>query len=133
MNKYGCVAMDAVASCTSKQGMNPVDAWDTAAIKHFGEGTASQKKGCPKSAFLGLCSEGYVKGIPSGEYTSSQKNKKYAIDAVALLRLEPNLTSDIAVLWKRVLNGQHKQHNSQMDVVRALWQGGMLNKLMPPG
>ena len=127
MNKYGCVAIDAVSACTGTSGMNPVEAWDTAAIKHFGIGPASQKS-CPKSAFLGLCSEGYVKGIPSGEYTSSQKNKKYAIDAVKLLRLEPNLTSDLAVLWKRVLNGQHKQHNSQMDVVWALWQGEFLNK-----
>jgi len=29
-------------------------------------------------------------------------------------------------LWRMVLNGQHKKHNSQMDVVIALWKNGMI-------
>lgn len=40
----------------------------------FGEST-SQRKGCPKGVYLGLCEEGLVKGIPKGKYTKSKKIK----------------------------------------------------------
>jgi len=39
-------------------------------------------KGCPRGAFLELCEAGMIKGIASGKYTRSKRNKEYAIDAV---------------------------------------------------
>jgi hypothetical protein len=44
----------------------------------------SRKKDCPRGAFLGLCEEGLVKGIPAGKYTASKDNKAYAVRAAAL-------------------------------------------------
>jgi hypothetical protein len=46
---------------------------------------SAQKKGCPRGAFLGLCEEGLVKGIPAGNYTTSKDNKAYAVRAAELL------------------------------------------------
>ena len=40
----------------------------------FMDSKSSQEKGCPKSAFLGLCEEGFIKEISKGKYTSSVKN-----------------------------------------------------------
>ena len=37
---------------------------------------SSRKKGCPQSAFLGLCEDGYVKGIPQGRYLIRKQQPK---------------------------------------------------------
>ena len=34
-----------------------------------------------RGAFLGLCEEGLVKGIPAGKYSASKDNKQYAVRA----------------------------------------------------
>lgn len=127
-NKYGIAAVRAAKLCLETAGsMSPQVAWETATIELFGIGTSSQRKGCPKGAFLGLCQEGYVAGIPRGEYSNSEKNRGYAVAAVELLSLEPRLVDDWKRLWERVLGGVVKQHNSQMHVVIALWQHGLLS------
>lgn len=126
MNKYGLVAIDAVSLCKQSPSMGPVEAWDVAATKHFSGKTAAQEKCCPKGAFLGLCEEGLVSGIRRGNYTGSRKNKQYAIDAVKVLQSNPSLADDAMVLWRDVLRGVKKQHNSQMHVVIALLNEGLL-------
>ena len=125
-NKYGEAAIQATKLYTSKLVNSPQDAWEQATKNIFGEGTSSQKKGCPKGAFLGLCEEGLVKGIPRGKFTNSTKNKDYAVLAVAILKNNTSLASDTSALWKSVLRGIEKQHNSQMDVVTALWNNGFI-------
>ncbi len=77
-------------------------------------------------AFLGLCEEGLVKGIPPGDYTESVKNKQYAVDAVRLLRLDPALAGDKMSLWQGVLGKRTIVHNDQMAVVASLWERGLL-------
>jgi hypothetical protein len=91
----------------------------------------SQKKGCPKGAYLGLCEEGLVNGIPVGSYTTSVDNKRYALRALSLLCSEPSLSGSAKVLWDRVLDmdGKAKAPNGQMQVVLALWQKGLLRKI----
>jgi hypothetical protein len=85
----------------------------------------ARKKGCPRGAFLGLCEEGMVKGIPAGRYTSSRENKAYAIRAVTLLAEETQNWSR-STLWQAVTNDPQKTHNSQMDIVLALWKNGLI-------
>lgn len=119
MNSYGKAALDVVELINQKIEREPEKAWEIATIKIFGRGTAAQKKGCPKGAFLGLCEEGLVKGIPNGKYTNSEKNKGYAIRAVTLLRENPSLVHDPKALWTKV--AKELRHNAQMDVVLALW------------
>ena len=126
MNNYGKVATRAVHIFTTGLVESPRQAWSRAAGEVFGEGTSSQKKGCPQTAYLGLCEEGLVKGIPSGQYTRSQKNKKYALEAVDILKRNPGLAADTNALWDVVMGGEKKTHNSQMDVVVALWKNDLL-------
>ncbi|WP_407306136.1 DUF6979 family protein [Desulfosporosinus sp. SB140] len=126
MNKYGQAAILAVELIQSKLVDTPEAAWEKATIEIFGAGTSGQGKGCPRSTFLALCETGSVKGIAPGVYTNSKKNKGYAFRALELLEDELSLLNDSRVLWKKVLNGNEKKHNSQMDVVLALWNEGFI-------
>lgn len=128
MNKYGVVAVRAV-QLLRERNVEPLTAWKTVATEVFGAGTWSQRKGCPKNAFLGLCEAGVVRGIVKGRYvekSGSQKNKNYAIQAVQILRDKPKLADDKLGLWREVLNGAEMSHNSQMDVVLSLWNNNLI-------
>jgi hypothetical protein len=125
---YGRAAVMAVGLIEAAEAESPRDAWDQATTSLFRAGTATQKKGCPRCAFLGLCEEGLVKGVCGGDYTTSTKNKQYAVDAVALLRRQPALADRPRQLWMRVMKGIPKTHNGQMDVVTALWKHGLIGE-----
>jgi hypothetical protein len=64
-----------------------------------------------------------VKGIPAGRYTTSKDNKAYAVRAAQLLR-EGTQGWSTSSLWREVTDDPVKTHNSQMDVVMALWKNG---------
>jgi hypothetical protein len=127
MGKYGQAAVKAVALLNTRTLDLPREAWNQATIEIFGKGTSSQAKGCPRSAFIGLCEEGLVKGVDAGKYAlKSTKNKDYAIKAINLIKKEPSLTNDMNQLWNQVNAGDSKVHNSQMDVVVTLWKNNLL-------
>jgi hypothetical protein len=98
-------------------------------LKKFIKLKALKKKGCPKNTFLGLCEEGIVKGIKRGVYlknSESNLNKLYALTGVRLLSINPNLTRrELWIMVEEKLN-INKNHNSQMDVVIALWEKKMI-------
>jgi hypothetical protein len=123
--KYGLVALNAVNKLNNMEKMDSCHAWDEAAEFVFPTQISSRTKSCPRSTFLGLCEEGKVKGVKSGNYTSSNANKSYATDALELLQCSPNLTSK--ELWDKVIsNDEPKVHNNQMSVVAALFHEGYL-------
>ena len=122
MSKYGDAAVQAVQLIQSGAESSPAQAWSTITKKLFPDCTNLQNKGCPKGAFLGLCNEGIVEGIPSGNYSKTAKNGEYALDAVILLRGNRFLESQPDMLWKKVA-GNTKSENHQMDVVIGLWKG----------
>lgn len=126
MNKYALAALNAVQLVHTMQAL-PSNAWNLATNEIFGEGTAGQKKGCPRNAFLGLCEEGLIQGIQPGVYNNkpNSSNKNYAIKAVELLKTNPSLSKDKMILWTNVVNTP-KKHNSQMDIVIALWEKGLI-------
>jgi hypothetical protein len=64
-------------------------AWKNSARAVFPDRESSQKKGCPKDAFLGQCEANLIEGIPRGRYTRSVLNKQYALDAVEFLKKNP--------------------------------------------
>jgi hypothetical protein len=109
-----------------RAGLSPSDAWRAATSAVFGMGTPSQVKGCPKDAFLGLASAGYLAGVPSGSYTRSLKNARYACEAAELLVQGKARSLSPPALWAQVMGGANKVHNSQMDVVLALWDAGLV-------
>ncbi len=122
-NKYGLTAIEAA---TDKKSGNPIDAWEKSTRRIFPKSLASQRKGCPRAAFLGLCEEGVVKGISPGRYTKSRDNKEYALRAWRILRAEKGPT-EVQSLWLRVIKGMSKTHNGQMDVVLALYSADLLS------
>ena len=129
MGGYGAVAVKAVKLLTSGNIDRPRDAWKmAAATSETLKSISSQDKGCPRAAFLGLCQEGVVRGIPPGRYTNSKENKEYAIEAVRILQQEPALCSNLEALWKKVMKRKDKNINSngQMEVVVSLWNDSLI-------
>ena len=127
MNKYGKAAIRAVQIYKEHTNLSPREAWNEATSHYFPGKPFAQNKGCPRAAFLGLCEEGFVRGIPRETYQSGKKNKQYAIDAVHILNQNPEKTYTPSELWKEVTKGKKKQHNQQMDVVLALWENSLIN------
>ena len=127
MGKYGMAAVNAVRAYASGKVRSAESAWNVAVLDVFPNSQSSQVKGCPKGTFLGLCESGKIVGIPDGEYTRSKKNKLYGLKALELLRISPILADDESALWKRVMAGQDKVPNHQMDVVVSLWKAGLIN------
>lgn len=127
MQSFGRVAVRAANLYACGEATSPQKAWRTACDEAFPHSASMREKCCPKAAFLGLCEEGLVKEIPPGRYTRSRENKAYAIRAAAILVREPAVRAGGSrVLWNRVIGSGSKIHNSQMDVVLALHDRGLL-------
>ena len=138
MSKYGKVAVMATEDAR-KNGEAPWkgvlrDTWNRAAQRIFPNQESSQEKSCPLCAFLGLAEDGFIKGIPPGQYIHSTKkmSKQYAILAVEVLREMPYLCdAPRTKLWDCVMQrvrGRKKAHNNQMDVVIGLWKSGYIEE-----
>jgi hypothetical protein len=123
-NRYGEAALMAVQQGTSG-GISPIARWESAMENLYPTSSTARKKSCPRGAFLGLCEEGLVKGIPAGLYKASKENKAYAVRAVTLLTQGTQHWSTSA-LWRAVTNGVDKAHDSQMDIVLALWNNDLI-------
>ena len=126
MNKYAKAAIEAVKLLEDDTCSNSMEAWEQSTSNLFGQGTHSQVKGCPRGAFLGLCEEGLVNGVKPGNYCKSIKNKAYAVNAVKLLKKNPELAVNKSKLWYKSV-GEPKAHSSQMDIVIALWEKGLID------
>jgi hypothetical protein len=99
-------------------------AWDEEALHTFGEGSRATK-GCPRSAFLGLCSEGRVSGIPKGNYVrKGSLNSGYALIGLRYLQVHGDVAQTGLELWRTI--GFEKTYNQQMHVVLSLWREGMI-------
>lgn len=126
MNKYGMAAIKSVKKMGQHIDLSPVDAWKNATIEIFGYG-ASQSKSCPKSTFGGLCETGVIKGVATGNYTRSTKNKKYAVNAIKYLKDHKGEIIDQDAMWRYVTNNSGISHNSQMNVVMSLFNEKLLD------
>lgn len=127
MGKFGQAAIAAENILLTNKTVDPNSAWEIATIQIFGKGTSSQMKGCPRDTFLGLCKEGLVKGVAPGNYTQSKKNKKYAIEAINILKNDPQHVFDEKELWAEIMKNDIKKYNQQMDVVLALWNSNLIS------
>lgn len=85
----------------------------------------ARNKACPRGAFLGLCEKGLVKETPAGRHTAARGNKAYAVRAAPLLA-EGRQNLSTGSLWRAVTDDPEKTHNSQMDVVLALWKNALI-------
>jgi hypothetical protein len=127
-NRYGEAALMAVRMNTFGKALSPAERWEDAVRKLYPTTPIGQKKSGPRTAFMGLCEAGLVKGIEAGEVapatSSANRNKAYAVKAVELLRAGTHKT--ITELWAEVTEGEVIDHASQMDVVLALWKNGLI-------
>jgi hypothetical protein len=123
-NKYGEAALLAARMETYGKALTPAARWDQATANLYPTSPSAQRKGGPRGAFLGLCEAGLIKGIPAGIDTHSNKNRTYATRAVALLKAGTHKT--VTTLWAEVTDGEPISHNSQMDVVLALWKNDLI-------
>lgn len=122
MPVYAEIALKAMERV--RNGEVPSKAWADSAGEVCPNSTSCQKKGCPRNTFLALIQENLITGIQSAkQLTRSEKNKKYAVTAVELLRKENGLANDPVKLWKSVA-GEGIHHNGQMHVVIALLNNG---------
>lgn len=121
MGKYRSVAIIAAELLSARTDLAPSEAWKTAAELVFPASPSSREKSCPRGAFLGLCEIGAVEDVPAGDYTESVKNKLYATRGLELLERDGSLADDQGKLWSLAIEGEDKQHNSQMDVVIGVW------------
>lgn len=128
MNKYAKIAIEVAEELQSmkKEEQKKIDLGDLWKEKckenEFKE--ASIKKVCPRLAFIGLCENNLIKGIEIKNSNKESLNKNYAIEAVKVLKNdERNYTSK--ELWEEIGN-KDKKHNSQMNIVLALWEKGMV-------
>lgn len=119
MSQYPNIAIKSVRDLRENSMLSPRDAWESNAKRFYPHQLSSQKKGCPKSTFLGLCEQGKIKGVKSGSYTRSKLNKQYGLKAVEYLITQPNLNE--TELWSLI---SEKTPNEQMSVVIALFKNG---------
>jgi hypothetical protein len=125
-NRYGEAALVAARMETYGKAITPLERWNQAVQQLYPTSPSAQRKGGPRSAFLTLCEAGLVKGIPAGQYAAPHKNRPYATLAVALLAAGTHKT--VTTLWSEVTAGEDIEHNSQMDVVLALWKNGLIHQ-----
>ena len=119
---YWRSAVRAVDLIRSGEYSNPKDAWFQA-VSENSNSIYTINKGCPRGAFLGLCEEGIIKGVPKGNYTGSVRNKGYALKAVEILHLCIDAPT-VNELWTQI--APDINHSGQMDVVLSLWEKGYL-------
>jgi hypothetical protein len=77
-------------------------------------------------ALLGLCEEGFVKGVPKGSYfanSATNKNKQYTLAALELLKQEQAIPGNRRIFWQRV-PGTPDAMNGQLDVLFTLVKNG---------
>jgi len=135
MTIYENAAKEAIKMYRDGSSLDLEEIWENAVSK-FTTSKNSIIKGCPKGAFLGLCEEGLINGIPAGCYTRNsgkQMNKMYALTAVELLESSPNEIFNEMDLWRQVLDNldyEYKQPQDQMKIVLVLWNNQLINRNM---
>lgn len=128
MNKYAKVAIEVAEELKNmkKEEQKKIDLGDLwkEKCKENEFKQASIKKGCPRLTFIGLCENNLIKGIEIKNSDKESLNKNYAVEAVKVLKNnKKNYTPK--ELWKEIGN-KDKKHNSQMDIILALWEKGMI-------
>ena len=121
-NRYGEAAL---LAAKGPSGLQPGARWESALAKLYPTSPVARLKGSPRAAFLGLCEEGLIQGVPAGDYDAPKVHKELAVRAVALLK-EGTQHWSRSALWQAVTDDSGKKETGQIDVVLALWKNGLI-------
>ncbi len=122
MTKYAKAAITTAKRCQGSAKPNIKAEW----LKVIQE-LKAYDEGCPRCAFIGLCEEGMVVGIPRDNYglQAGNKNKHYAVAAARLI-LDGHYPDQKAI-WHKVTDKRIQPHE-QVGIVIALHVNGLLCK-----
>lgn len=123
MNKYTEIVVKAINTIREGRVQNPVEAWEVTVTDVFGNNITSYNRNCARNTFLGLCEEGYIKGINRGKYTLSRINKEYVVNLRE--KIFKSQTSDEDKLWLAI-NMNDKKHFLHLQIVKELYEEKIL-------
>lgn len=125
MSKFGEVAVWATRKVIEEK-LAPSAAWNLASLALNPDSIDMAAKPCPRTTYLTLCGEGFVKGVRPGRYANGRENADMAV-ALAMLLLEDSDLTDASEnrLWE-MAGGGTKTKNDQVEVVVALSRAGLL-------
>ena len=129
MSKFGEVAVWATRRVIEEK-LAPPAAWTRASLALNPDSIDMAAKPCPRTTYLTLCGNGFVKGVPTGRYANGRENAEMAV-ALAMILLEDSDLADASEnrLWQ-MAGGGAKTKNDQVEVVVGLSRAGLLVK--PP-
>lgn len=125
MVKFSQVAIKSI-ELIIEENMDPRQAWQISAEEIFKESPASVAKNCPRSAFLVLCQEGLINGVPKGNYTNATETKEYILNGLELIKNNITLANSPSKLWHKVVD-KNKEHNQRMHILCDLYKKGYIN------
>ena len=126
MSNYGNVAVHAAQYLVRNPNINPGVAWSTA-LAHYGV----RDKSCPRTAFLGLCENGNIGGVPIGHYLN-RRNTVNKIRAISVRNLIYNNTPPSKptgtkkVVWQNITGISNGDIYGVINVVYDLFDNGLL-------
>lgn len=126
MGQFGDAASTAAEMLGAGSVSDPAKAWDRA-ISEVTESDSCRTKRCPRTAFLVLCSEGKVSGVPGGNYVP-RTAPRYALSGASALAADASLEKlSPSALWEVVRPPRGpREENGRMDVVLGLYRSGSL-------
>lgn len=126
MGQFGNAASKAAGMLRAGSLKDPAAAWDRA-VSEVTESDSCRTKRCPKTAFLVLCSDGKVRGVPSGIYVPGGA-PRYALNGASALAADASLEKlSPSALWEVVRPPRGpRAENGRMDVVLGLYRSGLL-------
>lgn len=122
---YGKIAVDAANGFQQLVATTLLQSWNSSLIKNN-----KNDKNCPRIAFLGLCENGLIAGIPKGRYiqkttASVIKGKAISIRNIIMNNNPPSIPAQTKTsIWEQV--GGTGQDEGVIDVVYTLFNHGML-------
>ena len=131
---YGQIAIDAARHCREQPEDNqisPQEAWESRI-----DDTESSDEAA-KCAFMRLCADGCVQGIPPSNFQSlhheCSDHGTGVRQALGCLRCCPSLANDKQGLFnaETVENYLHSADSGELDVLIALWNSGDIKTQSP--
>ena len=122
---YGQIAIDTIRIIRQSPYLEVRQAWSNSL-------SANNKndKACPKVAFLGLCEDGFINGIPAGNYIQKTgisviKQKAVAIRGIIMNRTPPKIpVQSNASIWRQVSGSGRDQ--GVIEGIYTLFRNGDL-------